>query len=49
MKTEKQFCGTCRWAERDQLGDYICVNGDSHNCTEYVEYKDTCEEWEGRK
>lgn len=34
--------------DRDQLEDYICVNDSSDNCTEYVEYKDGCEEWEER-
>jgi hypothetical protein len=45
----EQCCGTCYWARRDHLGDYICVNDSSDNCTDYVEYKDTCEEWEDAK
>lgn len=39
-------CGTCGLCEVDELGDHICVNSESDNCTEYVDVDDYCPEWE---
>ena len=44
----EHICGTCKWHHKDQFGDWHCVNSDSEWCTEWTEYTDTCEEWEGK-
>ncbi|MEG1894616.1 MAG: hypothetical protein RR162_00150 [Oscillospiraceae bacterium] len=44
----KQSCGTCEYGYIDELGDCICVNSDSDNCTEYVGNDDICKNWEDK-
>ena len=39
-------CATCQWGYKDELGDLICVNYYSNNCTEYVRAEENCEHWE---
>ena len=41
-------CGTCRYGSYDKMQGYVCVNSDSDYCTDFVDYKDGCEEWEGK-
>jgi hypothetical protein len=49
MNTE-QVCGNCKWHRHEDIDDgWVCVNADSEHCTDWTEYKDTCEDWEGRK
>ena len=40
-------CGTCRYHEFEPIDrGYVCVNGDSEECTEWTEDDDSCEHWE---
>lgn len=41
-------CGTCRWHRRDYAGDWVCCNDQSENLSDWTDYEDSCEEWEGR-
>lgn len=41
-------CGTCNWCHKDELDDYICVNGDSEYVSDYVEYKHCCDDYESK-
>ena len=43
-----KICGKCKWPERDRLGDWVCVNEDSERCTDYINYTDSCDEWEAK-
>lgn len=44
----KQTCSTCKYCDENELKDLICVNADSEYCSDYVEEKHTCENWEGK-
>lgn len=46
---EKQCCGTCKYGSYDPMQGYVCVNGDSEYCTDFVEYGHICEDWEGKE
>ena len=47
---ENKICGTCRNHRIDPYDDgWRCVCGDSDYCTEWTEYTDTCDEWEGKE
>lgn len=49
-ENEKRCCGTCRWHYHDaESDDWVCVNDNSDYVTDYTDYEDTCEEWEGRR
>lgn len=50
MQNEERCCGTCRWHCHENVTDgWVCVNGDSDNCTDFTDYNDSCEEWEARE
>ena len=44
--SEERCCGTCRYGHYDTMQGYVCVNSDSDNCTDFVDYESDCEEWE---
>lgn len=47
--TEERICGTCRYHYHENICDgWVCVNDASEYVTDYTEYEDSCEEWEGR-
>lgn len=45
---DKTICGTCRYGHYDKMQGYVCVNGDSEWCADWVEHDFSCEEWEGK-
>lgn len=45
---DKQCCGTCRYGHYDSMQGYVCVNGNSEWCADFVEYDFGCEEWEDK-
>ena len=45
---EEHVCGTCKWHHCDKFTDWVCTNPDSDYYTDWTEYKETCDEWEGR-
>lgn len=49
MKDERS-CATCRWRELEEVDvGYVCTNGQSSYCSEWVEEDDVCLKWEERK
>lgn len=44
---EEHICGNCDWRSDDFTS--VCVNGDSPNCADFVDFTDTCEHWEEQK
>lgn len=47
---DREICGTCRYHRHEDVDDgWVCVNPDSEYCTDWTEYEDSCEEWEGRR
>lgn len=49
FKEGKTCCGTCKHHRHEDIDDgWVCVNPDSEYYTEWTEYRDVCEEWEGR-
>lgn len=46
---ETQCCGNCEYGSYDSMQGYVCVNGDSEYCADFVEYDHTCEDWEEKK
>ena len=50
MENNERVCGTCRWHMHWEISDgWICANPDSDNNSDYMNYRDGCEEWEGRQ
>lgn len=46
----ERCCGTCKWHQYDDSGDdLVCANTGSEYWTDYTDYEDVCEEWEGRR
>lgn len=49
MTYKKECCGTCKWHHHESVDDgWVCVNADSDFCTDWTDYDDCCDEWEGR-
>lgn len=46
---ETQCCGNCEYGSYDKIQGYVCVNGDSEYCADFVEYDHTCEDWEEKE
>ena len=45
----REICGTCKYHHHENVDDgWVCVNSDSDYCTDFTEYTDSCDEWEGR-
>ena len=43
-------CGTCKYNRYDDIGDgCVCVNDRSEYYADWIEYDDSCDEWEGRE
>jgi hypothetical protein len=43
-------CKNCYWHQNEDISDgYICVNAESHKCTEYTDDGYSCDKWEVRK
>ncbi len=43
-------CGNCKYAMKNGLDDYICANGESEYCGDWIEIEDhCCEDWNGRE
>ena len=49
MSKQKECCGTCKHHQNCAEGEWVCVNPDSENYTDYTDYVDTCNAWEDRK
>ena len=48
MNDEKRCCGTCIWHKQESIDSgYVCVNDRSDYLSDWTEYEDCCEEWEG--
>ena len=46
---KREICGTCKYHHHENVDDgWVCVNDESDYCTDFTEYDDTCNEWEGR-
>lgn len=46
---KEKCCGTCKWHQHESVDDgWVCVNSDSEYCTDWTDYEDGCDEWEGR-
>lgn len=46
----EEICGTCKWHQRHRGDkDWTCYNEESEYNTDYTEYRDSCEAWEGRE
>ena len=46
---DDKCCGTCKHHYYDEINeDWVCINSYSKYGTYWTEYKDSCEEWEGR-
>ena len=44
-----RVCGTCFYHQHEYIDDgWVCVNDASDRCTDWTDYDDTCDEWEGR-
>ena len=44
-----EICGTCKYHHHESVTDgWVCVNISSDYCTDFTEYEDSCDEWEGR-
>ena len=49
MNDEKRCCGTCIWHKQESIDSgYVCVNDRSDYLSDWTEYEDCCEEWEGK-
>ena len=45
----EKICGTCKWHRREHPGgEWTCANIKSGYCAYWIDYKNTCDEWEGR-
>ena len=47
MAEKLEICGTCKHRKHDTV-DWYCSNIESDFITVYMEYRDTCEDWEGK-
>lgn len=46
----RKCCGTCRWNSHEDISDsWVCVNGESDYCTDWMDYDHCCEDWEERE
>lgn len=46
---ERQCCGTCLHHCRESIDNgYVCTNDQSEYCSDWTDYNDSCEDWEGR-
>ena len=44
-----ECCGTCKWHVHEDTDDgWVCCNADSDYVTEWTEYDDWCNQWQGR-
>ncbi len=42
-------CSTCKWIQFDEYGlAWVCVNGDSEYCADFVDAEGSCNKWECR-
>lgn len=48
MRNHEKCCGTCKYHQNCAKSEWVCVNPDSGNYTDYTDYHDTCGAWEGR-
>ena len=51
MFDEKECCGNCRYhrADKSVYGAWHCTNDQSEYYSDWTEYEDCCDEWEGRQ
>ena len=43
------ICGTCKYHEYGNPDDgWVCANRESEYYSDFIEYEDACDEWEGR-
>jgi len=45
--SKDRCCGTCRYSRYEPTQGYVCENGDSDYCADFVEHDFVCEEWDG--
>lgn len=44
---DRRICGECKWHQHEDIDNgWVCVNADSKHCTDWMEYNDSCEEFE---
>lgn len=43
-----ECCGTCRYHKKDTSDDWICTCPYSEYMSDWTEYDDSCDSWEGR-
>lgn len=47
---DNKVCGTCKHhCPANLSGDWWCCNDDSEFFLDYTDYRDRCDEWEGRE
>ena len=45
-----ECCGTCKYHQHEDIDDgWVCVNDRSEYCADWTDYKDCCEDWEGKE
>lgn len=45
----ERCCGTCKWHWYENIDEgFVCTNIDSEYCTDWTDYADSCEDWEGK-
>lgn len=46
---KEECCGTCKYHKHESIDNgWVCVNPDSENLSDWTEYEDRCDFWEGR-
>jgi hypothetical protein len=48
MVDKEKCCGTCKYHKHEVDDGWVCVNDSSEFCTYWTDYRDYCEDWEGR-
>ena len=49
-ETDERCCGTCRHHVREDIsGDYVCGCDGSEFYSDWTDYNDVCDEWEGKE
>jgi hypothetical protein len=49
-ENDERCCGTCRYHTREDIsGDYVCGCDGSEYFSDWTDYNDICDEWEGKE
>lgn len=46
---ENKCCGNCKYAMKNDLDEYMCANGESEYCSDWIETDHCCEDWSCRE